>query len=185
MAGTIVLTCTYCGNEFIRWRSKQLSRKSRKVFCSMEHRRAFEDSYFINFWDYVDKSGGEEACWPWQGRRGYRGYGTLSYRRLFIYAHRRAYELTHGATPADRPEIRHKCDFPPCCNPRHLVPGTHAENGRDMAERERSPTTKLTASQVIAIRADPRSDAVVGKEYGISRTGIYNVRKRNSWRHIP
>jgi hypothetical protein len=66
----------------------------------------------------------------WYGRisRGRRAEGVVS-------AHRAAYELTYGEVPKDpekHPLIRHLCNRPLCCNPRHMAVGTAAENGADV-----------------------------------------------------
>lgn len=81
----------------------------------------------------VDSSGGPDACWPWQGPRFRAGYGRSGHHG---YAHRAAYENAHGPIPPGM-VVRHRCDNPPCCNPAHLVLGTHAENMADMVARGR------------------------------------------------
>jgi hypothetical protein len=45
------------------------------------------------FWAKVDKSGGDDACWPWMGstRSGYGKFKLESY--LSVQAHRRIYTL--------------------------------------------------------------------------------------------
>jgi hypothetical protein len=37
--------------------------------------------------------------------------------------------------------IRHKCDNPPCCNPKHLIIGTHSDNAKDRVRRGRDVST--------------------------------------------
>lgn len=49
---------------------------------------------------------------------------------------------------------------------------------------ETHPEAKMTAEQVIAIRADPRSSKEVAAQYGMSRSGIKDIRSRKTWRHI-
>jgi hypothetical protein len=88
----------------------------------------------MRFWENVDRSGGSDGCWPWTGLRTKRGYGRF-FRRREERAHRVAYELTFGATDCEA--LRHICDNPTCCNPRHLLPGTHAENRMDCVEKGR------------------------------------------------
>lgn len=78
-------------------------------------------------------------------------------------AHRVAYVVHHGLTLADivGQVVRHTCDNPPCCNPAHLVLGSHADNAADRQERQRGayqrnrehrPNTVLSAEQVQWVR---------------------------------
>ena len=82
----------------------------------------------------IDKSG---DCWTWTGTRATTNYGVLVVNKKRILAHRFSYEHFNGPIP-DCLVIRHKCDNPPCVNPAHLLVGTQADNGRDMAERGRN-----------------------------------------------
>lgn len=93
------------------------------------------------FYAKVDRSGGPTACWPWLGARqksrggGERGRIREGGRGTKIWhAHRLALALSTGA---DRPalEAMHTCDTPLCCNPAHLLWGTHPQNMRDYARK--------------------------------------------------
>lgn len=44
--------------------------------------------------------------------------------------------------------------------------------------------TKIDEDQVRAIRKDPRNNSQVGKEYGLDKTTILNIRKRKTWGHV-
>jgi hypothetical protein len=89
------------------------------------------------FWSKVDvREPGE--CWPWTAYRDRFGYG--SYRELTTeVAHRVAYQLTNGPVPRGT-VVRHQCDNPACCNPAHLLAGSHATNVADRVARRRSAT---------------------------------------------
>lgn len=89
------------------------------------------------FWAKVDKSGGEGACWIWQGTTDKDGYGSTSWFYKSIRSHRLAYRLTVGEIPAGQ-LVLHACDNPPCCNPQHLTIGTHADNVKDRVAKDRS-----------------------------------------------
>lgn len=81
------------------------------------------------------------GCWEWNGKRNDNGYGIFSARRLgyeSARAHRVMYECVTGEELGAR-KLRHTCDNPPCVNPEHLIPGTMADNTRDMIERGRAP----------------------------------------------
>lgn len=101
------------------------------------------------FMAYVDTSGGDDACWPWQGSVGPHGYGTFT--APGPDGKRRTYRATRwimghlegrGLEPDEH--VLHGCDFPTCTNPRHLRIGTHAENMQEKADRGRHPNSKKT-----------------------------------------
>ena len=87
------------------------------------------------FWNRVDKGAGPDACWPWTGGTTAKGHGIAKCppERLGggagTTAHRIAYMLLVGPIP-DGMHLDHLCRNPPCCNPAHLEPVTHAENLR-------------------------------------------------------
>ena len=109
------------------------------------------DSERDRFWVRVDKSGGPDACWEWQGARNGQGYGIAYVRGLNTSgAHRIAYTLAYGPI-APGMVIRHyHCDNPACCNPSHLLEGTPAQNAQDRVDKGR---TSKGAKHAAAIRA--------------------------------
>lgn len=102
----------------------------------MQTQFILSDQQIARFWAKIDQRGPDD-CWPWLAGRS-KGYGQF----LNYLAHRIAWFLTHGEIPAGA-VIRHTCDNPPCCNPNHLVPGTHGQNFRDMVERGRASRYQL------------------------------------------
>lgn len=91
-----------------------------------------------DFWKNLDMTA---DCWEWQGSRNARGYGQIRKDGRYIYAHRAAYELTHGSIPEGLC-ICHHCDNPPCCNPDHLFAGTMADNMHDRDAKGRNGSYK-------------------------------------------
>lgn len=69
------------------------------------------------------------GCIEFTGARTSLGYGCVIDDGHQVLAHRAAYELTRGPIP-DGMELDHLCQNPPCVNPGHLEPVTHAENMR-------------------------------------------------------
>ena len=93
------------------------------------------------FWSYVDRSGGEDACWPWK-LSGVRGYGIFWFEIDGQLKSRLAHKISHFLTtgrwvPSDQ-DVMHSCDNRPCCNPRHLSEGTRQENVDDMIRKGRA-----------------------------------------------
>ena len=90
----------------------------------------------VRFWSRVDRSGGDDACWIWNGALVRSPYG-LEYG-LFgitedetVLAHRFAWEITNGKIPDDK-ILRHVvCRTTRCVNPRHLAVGTYKDNHDD------------------------------------------------------
>lgn len=75
-------------------------------------------------------------CWNWQAAKVRGTYGKFAIHHKLFPAHRIAYELVYGPIP-DGLFVRHTCDNKSCCNPFHLLAGTHQDNVRDAIERRR------------------------------------------------
>lgn len=93
------------------------------------------------FWGNV-AVGAADACWPWKKGCSRDGYGSIKLRRALPGqfhegAHRLAWQLHHRLPLTRATVIRHSCDNPPCCNPKHLLAGTQRDNVRDMVLRGR------------------------------------------------
>ncbi len=88
------------------------------------------------FWEKVDTT--SQDCWEWQANRDSKNYGRfrLTSARRPVLAHRFAYEDVMGHISKGS-LVLHKCDNPPCVNPKHLYLGTHLDNRRDAYVRGR------------------------------------------------
>jgi hypothetical protein len=139
------------------------------------------------------------GCWLWLGATSYHNPLTtvLLYGRFFIgdgskprieRAHRASWRLYRGPIP-DKQLVCHSCDNTLCVNPDHLWLGSHKSNTQDMIAKGRrkgnkSGRPKLTADQVISIRADSRQQAIIAREYGVWRDVIWRIKTRRTWREI-
>lgn len=141
----------------------------------------------------IDRSGGEDACWPW---RGYLcgGYPALYFdgktRKVHIYI----LELRSGEH-ADGRDACHDCDNPPCCNHRHLHWGTPLSNAqeRDSRGRRVAPKgeahgcAKLSAETVRLIRArhmprHPKNGAsALAREFGVHTSTVHLIVHDRLW----
>lgn len=154
------------------------------------------------FWEYVDRSGGDDVCWLWTGSTDKDGYGKFwPTRDRSVAAHRYSWEAVNGPIPAGL-YCLHRCDRPGCVRPDHLFVGTNRENQRDMTAKgrgrtgerngmtghpERSGRARLTWEQVREIRAifaqsDPPSHQSIADAYGISRPALRAIIYRQTWR---
>jgi len=141
------------------------------------------------FWSSV-QVGGPSQCWPWKKRTVPFGHGEVKIDGKAMMAHRVAYELAFGGVP-DGMLVRHSCDTPSCCNPKHLLTGTHYDNARDRVIRQRGAIgenagrAKLTDEKVLAIRASSESREVLAARHGVSIHNITAIRQRKTWKHLP
>lgn len=179
-------------------RNISLDNPGRKIISIFSTRHPiWKDPRWIrkHFWNRV-KIGKPNECWPWlAGSKIVGGYGTLTVLGVSHPAHRFAYELTYGK-PDYSKDCCHKCDNPPCCNPKHLFMGTVAENILDCMAKgrtrgavgERNYGAKLTPKQVLKIRklwATGRfTQPMIANKYGLCRMQANRIIIRRAWKHI-
>jgi predicted XRE-type DNA-binding protein len=151
------------------------------------------------FWPKV-AYGPETQCWEWKAFRDRDGYGffkvKIGGKGRNVRAHRVSYLLAGGELSPDQ-LLLHTCDNPSCVNPRHLVPGSNADNMRQKVDRgrmkpqhgEANPANKLTddvVRQILAVLAqpDPPSQKEIGCRFGVSQMTISLLRQGKIWQHI-
>lgn len=146
--------------------------------------------FAAKFWSRVVVKS-DFQCWIWTGRKGPRGYGRCVYNGQSTGAHRIAFQLVVGDIP-DGLLIRHSCDNPSCCNPRHLLPGTAKQNAGDAVERgrvasgARNGKSKLTPQQVIEIKTNPHGLKLgkLAEKFGVSKATVSLVRSGQRWKKL-
>jgi len=174
-----------------------------KGWCSMHYQRArlYGDPLYRRpsiadrYWAKVDRSGGCDACWPWTAATDDAGYGRFGVGVAVVRAHRLGYELHYG--PLGQLYVCHRCDNPPCQNPRHLYAGTQLDNASDRESRgrgnpgyvpgEANGMSKLSESDVLEIRAqaaDGMTHRHLARQYMVAKTTITDVVRRRTWAHI-
>jgi len=95
-------------------------------------------------------------------------------------------------------ETIHTCDNPPCCNPDHLLPGTHQQNMADMKTKgRRDASTMPKGSAVhnalldeasvreIKRRLDAGETAIaIASDYSVKPTTIQKIKAGKNWGHV-
>ncbi len=87
---------------------------------------------------FIDTKGNDpDVCWPWTGTTGGRdGRGYMSLEGKKRTAYLIVFEIFNGHIPTGM-VVRHTCDNPLCCNPKHLILGTRSQNEQDKYDRDR------------------------------------------------
>jgi hypothetical protein len=143
-------------------------------------------------------------CWEWEGAiHPQKGYGLFWFNATVktMAAHRAAWVLYNGPIDDDPTHvyrtmgILHTCDNTRCVNPDHLFMGTHTDNMRDAIRKhghrggkahsgEAHHNAKVTVEIVRAIRASTASQSALGRQYGISRQTVGEIKRREIWAHV-
>lgn len=124
------------------------------------------------FFEKICKGKTPNDCWEWTAALQQGGYGKIGNKGRFLKAHRVSYKIHFGEIP-EGILVLHKCDNPPCCNPKHLWLGTHRDNSIDMAKKGRNktgeehPHHKLTDLEVLRIRKKYKTGEYTHRDLGI------------------
>ena len=145
------------------------------------------------------ESGDPDHCWGWNASRLPSGRPRLSARlpgggrrttsftvARIIAAHREGLDLFSEK----RWVARHSCDNLECVNPAHILSGSYGDNMADMLRRgraalgNRNPRTKLTPSDVRAIRARLASgdtQSSIGADYHVTQGAVGMIARGATW----
>lgn len=153
-----------------------------------------------SFWAKVDKNSaaalpGIDRCWLWIGHKNAMGYGTVTYQRRLLLAHRLAWELTQ---PDPIPKGMcgcHKCDNPACVRPSHIFIGTHADNRNDAKVKGRLRAlagelvwqAKLRTAdiqEIFSLRDAGMRTTALAERFGVDTVTIQKVLARSTWKHV-
>lgn len=143
----------------------------------------------------------ECGCWLWTASTTHNGYGQLALPRApgvkhqVTRAHRVSWELHRGPIPAGM-DVLHHCDVRRCVNPDHLFLGTNVDNQADMdakGRRSEPPHVRgeannkavLTEAEVLAIRSAEGTLESIGARYGIGKSHVSQIKRRELWAHLP
>jgi len=145
-----------------------------------------------DFWFWVNVKNKDE-CWLWLGKLNQWGYGRFYKNGFTAMAHRVAYELTTNKN-IDGLIAMHTCDNPACCNPNHLVMGTHADNQKDKYKKNRQAkgemmgSSILTNEQVIEARKKYKPHKItyqmLANEYGVCKDTMQKAIRKINWKHL-
>ena len=138
------------------------------------------------------------GCWEFQGQCDNRvdkgGYGKIRKKLLdgtwvYVRVHREMYEIVFDLIPEGL-QVLHKCDNPPCCNPKHLWLGTHDDNHADKQTKGRGThgekhwNAKLDWKSITEIKNDSRFCHEIADTYGVSESTISRIKRGDGWKEI-
>lgn len=131
--------------------------------------------------------GPKDKCWPWtgpvSGRDRDRPYMSIGGQATLVY--RIVYELVHGVRLGTDDIVRHTCDNSLCCNPEHLIIGSHQQNMDDMKERERHGLPHNTVKAIKRlIAAGVHTQEEIAAKYGVSRENVSKIATGRLYSHV-
>ena len=152
--------------------------------------RCKEHTLADRFWDYVDIKGKDE-CWEWKGSKTAANYGLMWFNGELQYAHRLSLEMDGRPVPS-KWYACHRCDNPPCVNPKHLFPGSPRDNSLDMVSKNRHlhgethPFAKLSSVDVDTIRQMAEENILlveIAEQFGIHPSYVATIVNRYARRN--
>jgi hypothetical protein len=148
-----------------------------------------------SYWEFWINAENKKGCWEWTKSRTEFGYGHYCIGGKVLLAHRYAYLISNGEIPKGL-SVLHRCDNPPCVNPKHLYAGTAKDNAQDRKNRNRQSSrvgnsngrSKLNEDKVLTIREKfkngERTQKELSLENNVTPSTIHSIIKRRIWSHI-
>ena len=129
------------------------------------------------------------ACLIWPFYRDKNGYAMVSHGGRYVAVSRFMCEQKNGFPPTAKHETAHNCGngHLGCVNPNHLRWATRKENQADRIihgtgqNGEHNHQAKLTADQVLEIRAAPGTNAFLAGLYAVDAKTISMIKNRKRW----
>ena len=127
----------------------------------------------------------DSSCKLWDGPKRKDGYGRMGLE----LAHRVVFAVANGPIPKNL-VVRHSCDNKLCVNLNHLSLGTQADNVNDKVLRNRQAKgtqankSKLTNSDVLAIKSSLKSQVILSQQFGVTQSMISRIKANKNWKHI-
>ena len=112
------------------------------------------------------------------------GYPQFKRDKKSVRLSRYVWAQANGPIPEGK-HVLHTCDKRNCINPEHLYLGTHKDNMRDMAMRNRG-TSKLTPDDVRDIRAkeDVYTRQEMAKHYNVCPQLIGKIQRGQERKYV-
>lgn len=152
----------------------------------MEPFTKYSESDIERFEEKVDKKADDE-CWLWTASKNKDGYGRFQHNGKRILAHRMSLELHLQREITAGLDVCHSagvCHNPSCVNPYHLREDTRSNNRLDMHIDGTFAIAKLTAVQVLEIRASGKMQKDLVSEYGVNASTISAIKSGKRWNHV-
>jgi hypothetical protein len=118
---------------------------------------------------------GPDPCWLWDAGRDQKGYGSIWIDGGARRVHRVAWLIWWGPIP-DGAWVLHRCDNPPCFNPRHLWLGGNTDNQRDSSLKGRTRNGNFYKTHC------PQGHAYEETDYGYEAGRVCRICKRETAR---
>lgn len=162
-----------------------------------QHHGLSKRERFERWW----KEDQETGCWNWQGKLLDTGYGQFNLNGdRPVLSHRAAWLIYRGEIPHNPNSaygtyyLCHTCDNPQCVNPDHLFLGDQQSNMNDKMAKARHNygisrgvnhgNAKVSEGDIRTIRASADSLTTLSKRYGLAKSTVAAIRKRETWKHV-
>jgi predicted XRE-type DNA-binding protein len=142
---------------------------------------------------WIEESAGHqgEECLPWPFEVSQWGYGTVRHNGKKRVASRVMCEFVHGLPSSPDLDAAHSCNFPRCCNPKHLRWATRRENNDDKIENgtamrgEKVVFAKLTEPMAAEIQSLGRQKNMrqreIAEKFGITQSQVSRIVAGKRW----